>query len=465
MLIKNIRIKNFRQYKNVFLEFSTDPHKNLTVILGENGYGKTTLIRAFIWCLYRDGKLFKNPILLNDDVATEMSPGSEEKVVVTIDLVHANTNYRITTTEKYRKDVSGAITVSSKAATSMIRESNPILYNQTDVEINKILKQDLKDYFFYDGENNKIEYMSKRKSLKNAVSQMMGIKRLETLKSYFQETGTSGVFGVLNEEYKGSSIDLQPIRDELDSIKAERDSTLKQADDNENQINLLTERRNEKQAIIDANKDVEEDQKKLKLLVNKVEKNQLNVDSLFNEMINKLNGRNNTFLNSLFAKCFEKFNLESLKSESSFGTEKSLSNISEEAIDQLIRRGYCLCGAEITNENEAYKHLIEAKLHMEPHDFGKYLSNFIDTEKNNNIDSMRRLESTKSSVTDFLDLVDAIEIDQEEIDSIKTNIAGRQDIGEYQIEVDRLNMQISQLVGQNDYIYNTAVPNYEKRIK
>ena len=37
--------------------------------------------------------------------------------------------------------------------------------------------------------------MSKRKSLKNAVSQMMGIKRLETLKSYFQETGTSGVFG------------------------------------------------------------------------------------------------------------------------------------------------------------------------------------------------------------------------------------------------------------------------------
>ena len=26
-------------------------------------------------------------------------------------------------------------------------------------------------------------------------------------------------------------------------------------------------------------------------------------------------------------------------------------------------------------------------------------------------------------------------------------------------------MQISQLVGQNDYIYNTAVPNYEKRIK
>ena len=179
----------------------------------------------------------------------------------------------------------------------------------------------------------------------------------------------------------------------------------------------------------------------------------------------KLNGRNNTFLNSLFAKCFEKFNLESLKSESSFGTEKSLSNISEEAIDQLIRRGYCLCGAEITNENEAYKHLIEAKLHMEPHDFGKYLSNFIDTEKNNNIDSMRRLESTKSSVTDFLDLVDAIEIDQEKIDSIKTNIAGRQDIGEYQIEVDRLNMQISQLVGQNNYIYNTAVPNYEKRIK
>lgn len=464
MLIKNIRIKNFRQYKNVFLEFSTDSRKNLTVILGENGYGKTTLIRAFIWCLYRDGKLFKNPILLNDDVATEMQPGSEERVVVSIDLVHANINYRITTTEKYRKDGSGTIVVSSKAATSIIKESNPISDNQTDAEINKILKQDLKDYFFYDGENNKIEYMSKRQTLKNAVSQMMGIKRLESLKSYFQETGTSGVFGALNEEYKGSLIDLQPIRDELDSTKADRDSAQKQVKENEEQINSLIEKRKEKQAIIDANKDVEEDQKTLKQLEYKVKKDQMNVDHLFDEMINKLNGKSNTFLNSLFAKCFEKYKLESLKSESSFGTEKSLSNISEEAIDQLIRRGYCLCGAEIKNENEAYKHLIEAKSHMEPHDFGKYLSDFVDTESNNNIDAMRRLDSTKSSVTDFLDFVDAIEIDQEKIDSIKTNIAGRQDIGEYQVEVNRLNEQIHRFEGQNEYILNKDIPNYEKKI-
>ena len=62
--------------------------------------------------------------------------------------MHANTNYRITTTEKYRKDVSGAITVSSKAATSMIRESNPILYNQTDVEINKIFEARFKKIIF-----------------------------------------------------------------------------------------------------------------------------------------------------------------------------------------------------------------------------------------------------------------------------------------------------------------------------
>ena len=37
MIIKSITIENFRQYKNKnVIEFSTDPEKNVTVILGVN---------------------------------------------------------------------------------------------------------------------------------------------------------------------------------------------------------------------------------------------------------------------------------------------------------------------------------------------------------------------------------------------------------------------------------------------
>lgn len=52
MQLLNIKIRNFRQYKDVDLELAYGEGNKLTVILGENGYGKTTLIRAFVWCLY-----------------------------------------------------------------------------------------------------------------------------------------------------------------------------------------------------------------------------------------------------------------------------------------------------------------------------------------------------------------------------------------------------------------------------
>ena len=47
MLIKKITLRNFRQYMNTEISFSTDPEKNVTLIKGDNGTGKTTLAQAF----------------------------------------------------------------------------------------------------------------------------------------------------------------------------------------------------------------------------------------------------------------------------------------------------------------------------------------------------------------------------------------------------------------------------------
>ena len=89
MRIDSITLVNFRQYKNAEISFSKDPHKNITIILGENGYGKTTLIRAFIWCLYPTTNIgFENKILLNSEVAEQMAINQEKEVVVTIKLEH-----------------------------------------------------------------------------------------------------------------------------------------------------------------------------------------------------------------------------------------------------------------------------------------------------------------------------------------------------------------------------------------
>ena len=52
MDLTRISIKNYRQYRNVEINFDPNPNKNFTIIKGNNGTGKTTFLNALSWCLY-----------------------------------------------------------------------------------------------------------------------------------------------------------------------------------------------------------------------------------------------------------------------------------------------------------------------------------------------------------------------------------------------------------------------------
>lgn len=56
MFIKKIELEDYRIYQgHNELAFSYDEKKNIFIISGNNGYGKTTLLTSLVWCLY--GKL------------------------------------------------------------------------------------------------------------------------------------------------------------------------------------------------------------------------------------------------------------------------------------------------------------------------------------------------------------------------------------------------------------------------
>ena len=89
MLIKQITLQNFRQFKGKQgLVFATDPNQNVTVLLGENTFGKTTILQAFNWCLFNEADFPKesNPDLLNMDLAEEKA-GMEQKLEVYVELL------------------------------------------------------------------------------------------------------------------------------------------------------------------------------------------------------------------------------------------------------------------------------------------------------------------------------------------------------------------------------------------
>lgn len=55
MKFRNIEINNFRQYYgSTSIDLFTDDTRNIILIGGRNGYGKTNLLLSIVWCLYGD---------------------------------------------------------------------------------------------------------------------------------------------------------------------------------------------------------------------------------------------------------------------------------------------------------------------------------------------------------------------------------------------------------------------------
>ena len=108
MLLESIKLVNFRQFRNETISFAQDQDKNVTIILGENGTGKTTFAQAFFWCLYGETN-FSDKIIINRLVANELTPGKTEKVEVTLKLKHGDVSYTLIRQQDYHKDYSNKI--------------------------------------------------------------------------------------------------------------------------------------------------------------------------------------------------------------------------------------------------------------------------------------------------------------------------------------------------------------------
>ena len=53
MIITEVKINNFRIYKDEnFINLEPNNGKNISVVSGKNGYGKTTFLMSLVWCLY-----------------------------------------------------------------------------------------------------------------------------------------------------------------------------------------------------------------------------------------------------------------------------------------------------------------------------------------------------------------------------------------------------------------------------
>ena len=211
MLLTQITLKDFRQFRGTqTIEFSTDPDKNVTIILGENGAGKTTFAQAFKWCLYGSTD-FRDPIVLNKKVSNDLGPSAETTVSVELNLIHRKRPYVIIREQKYTTNSQGDLNTPNSSVLKIKYkadngETEFVPENEVELRIKEILPQELSKYFFFDGEriNNMSKELTYGKSdeFADAVRRLLGLAAFSnTLNHLYSKHNANSVIKSYNNDY------------------------------------------------------------------------------------------------------------------------------------------------------------------------------------------------------------------------------------------------------------------------
>lgn len=361
MLLESIKLENFRQFRDEYIEFAqgTDG-KNVTIIIGDNGAGKTTFAQAFFWCLYGETE-FSDKNMINKLIASAMKPGQEEKVQVTLKLSHGNVSYTLMREQVYRKDYSNRIKGNNTIFDIAIKDSkgNTTYVKKTlcEGEVKSILPKELSKYFFFDGE--RIEKMSKDIStgkkatdFAEAVKGLLGLNAMFSAIQHFNPRTRNSVIGSYESSYSANSnIKIIEYTKTIESCKeniAEIDNRL---DELENQIEQATSRKAEKVEEIKLYAEGEELQLQKERLLKQIKSVEASRSTVIKEISKNFNTNMSFFLSSsLMLKA-----LEFLANKDFTG--KDIPFMHGKTIEYLLKQKVCICGTHLDEGSVPYNNV------------------------------------------------------------------------------------------------------------
>lgn len=448
MLIKSLRYKNFRQFKgeNV-ITFSCDPKKNVTIILGDNTFGKTTLLQMFNWCFYDKAIFNDNPnFLLNLELASSMYNGDEPvEVLVEIIIEHEGRDYIISRKQDYLK-VNGTVNPRDSRLKVSFKDlsTGKTGYIEKDKDmksvINLILPEDLSGYFFFDTE--RVQNVAERKDLSASVKGLLGLTVLDNaLKHLGKEESKTTVIGSFYEDLKKN--DDSKATEALNEIQAAEEVREYQQmikDDADAEIDNYERRRETLEGKIRDLEATTELQKRKDQLVRNINDEKSALEKAYSE-IPSLYGDDSVwfFAQPLYKQAMDFLELAKVD-------DKGISDVTANTIKELIKNGKCLCGAEIIDGNDAYNHLMEQIKFVPPESIGTTIKNFKkDIQQYNKVNMNDRFYNMfQSKISDMLRFKNRIQEWQEEVESIEEQIAGKEDAKKYQLELNDVKKRLKE---------------------
>ena len=390
MLLQSIKLENFRQFRNESIDFADGNNgKNVTIIIGENGTGKTTFAQAFFWCLYGETE-FSDKNMLNKVVASELRPGQEAKVQVVLKLKHGDVDYTLIREQIYRKDSSNRIkpdnTVFDIAKKDASGNTSYIKKSACESEVKGILPKELSRYFFFDGE--RIEKMSKDISngkkaadFADAVKGLLGLNGMYSAIQHFNPRVRSSVISNYESSYNSqSNAKIKEYTDTINRCNAEIEQIDARIEELDSEIETATVRKSDKVKELkqyEEGEKLQEEKEKLQRKIAAAEKSKANVYKL---MSKDFNGNLSSFFSiSLIQRALE------LLSEKDFAG-KDIPYMHAKTIEYLLKQKVCLCGTHLDEGTIPYAKVKELIDFLPPQSISTTIGDFKKESKRRAVD-------------------------------------------------------------------------------
>jgi exonuclease SbcC len=211
MIFNNLKLKNFKSHVNSSITFD----KGVTLVIGENGAGKSSIFEAITFALFRKSTV-KN---LNDLINTGRSASDKTEMEVQLSFTANSFDYKVIRSIRNK---------SKKANAELIRinegneESIALGVREVDREIQEILRMDANTFLnaihIRQGEISKLidDTPAARKKL---IGQLLNLEDLE--KAYNKIVELINVFAVKKEILDGKLKDEDELETKLKEVEDE----------------------------------------------------------------------------------------------------------------------------------------------------------------------------------------------------------------------------------------------------
>lgn len=381
MLINSIEVTNFRVFEGKQrMDFSADREKNVTIILADNGTGKTTLGQAFSWCLYGETTFKKANDLLSFSVRDSLAIGDTATVSVELSITHKGTDFFIARSQEYRKDSNCKFTAYSPVLHVSHKEKDgqvEYVESERDKEeiVNRIMPHSISSYFFFDGERvekmgNEIQ-KGRSDEFKIAVDNLLGLSAISEAIRHLKGT-PSMVIGSYNKDYnENSDKDYQRAVRQIEAAENRINDLNSKVMELRSEKSDLEKRRDDYKAELVKGAETKEWANERDRLYTAIQKAEDSKNRIIKTIMNRFCNQAWPF----FADPLLRSAIKAIE-DSSIEIKEAPQGVTADTIRDILKRECCLCGTHFEIGSKEYQALNAWFSIVPPEHMGAALKNY-----------------------------------------------------------------------------------------